>query len=314
MKKQLYNRYSDYLQKKYNEKVYKLPINLLVTCPNRIDATGCSFCAENGTGFECLNNTLSVKEQLLQNKEYIQNRYKAKKFIAYFQNFTNTFMPLDQFKKYMYDALIDDVVEIAISTRPDCIRDDYLEVLNILKRKTNVQITIELGLQSVNYITLQKINRGHTLAEYIDAVLRIKKYNFEICTHLILNLPWDANIDVIESAKIISVLGTHQVKLHSLYIAKNTLMANEYKQGKLKIISKEEYIKRVILFLEYIDSNIVIQRLVSRAPKKDVLFCNWQTSWWVIKEQIEQTMHQKNIYQGIHFNYINGAALKKGGY
>ena len=311
---QIYNYYSKHLKKQYGEKVYKLTINLPISCPNRINSNGCSFCAEIGTGFESLSCELSVREQLITNMEYIKKRYKANKFIAYFQNYTNTYMSLEVFKKVVNEALINDIVEIDIATRPDCIREDYLIELKKIQDKSNVNVTIELGLQSVNYHTLLNINRGHTLAEYIDAVLRIQKYNFQICTHLILNLPWDKQLDIIESAKILSVLNTHQVKIHSLYIAKETAIARLYEQGEIQVISKEEYIDRVIMFLEYLNPEITIQRLASRAPKENTLFCNWNTSWWLIKEEIENKMTLNNTYQGIKFNYMNGAALTQGGF
>ena len=223
----LYNEYSKFLFNKYGEKVYKLPVNIPCTCPNR-DGTlgygGCTFCADVGTGFEMLDNSLSVKEQLIKNMSYISNKYKATKFIAYFQNYTNTYMEIERFKSYIYDAIMDNIVEIAISTRPDCISDQILEFLSSVQKMYNINITVELGLQTVNYHTLKSINRGHTLAEFIHAVLRIKRYNFEICTHIILNLPGDDLIDTIETAKILSVLKIEQVKIHSLYIMENTIM------------------------------------------------------------------------------------------
>ena len=161
-----YYPYSKYLKKRYGEKVYKLPVNLPVTCPNRISGAGCSFCAETGTGFEAMDSAVSVTEQLMSTRKYIEKRYHAHKFIAYFQNYTNTFMPLDIFQKYMLEASkVPDIVEIAISTRPDCIREDYLDVLNRIRETTGIQIAIELGLQTVNYHTLKRISRGHTLAE-----------------------------------------------------------------------------------------------------------------------------------------------------
>ncbi|TCT14957.1 hypothetical protein EDC18_104107 [Natranaerovirga pectinivora] len=310
----LYYTYSNYLKNLYNDKVYKLPVNLPVTCPNRIDGAGCSFCAEVGTGFEMLSNTIEVKEQLLKNRDYIKNKYKANKFIAYFQNYTNTFLPLEDFKKYVKEALIEDVVEIAISTRPDCIREDYLEFLSTLKKEKGINITIELGLQTVNYHTLQKIKRGHTLGEYIDAVLKIKMYEFKICTHLILNLPEDNEDDAKESAKILSALGIDYVKLHSLYVAKNTEMAYLYENNKISLCSKNEYIERVILFLEYLNPNISIQRLLGRAPNEETIFCNWDTSWWKIKDEIELIMNKRGTYQGKKYNYLNGSGLRKGCY
>lgn len=297
----LYNEYSRYLKNKYGEKVYKLPINIPVTCPNRdgtISYGGCTFCAENGTGFEMLDSTISVKEQLSRNMDYISKKYNAKKFIAYFQNYTNTYLEIDRFERYINEAIVDNVVEICISTRPDCIGDEYLKFLNEVKKECNINISIELGLQTVNYHTLKNINRGHTLAEFLDAVMRIKKYGFEICTHIILNLPGDNLDDTIETAKILSVMEVEQVKLHSLYIMENTVMGELYKSGEISIISKDEYIDRVIAFLENLDKEIVVQRLIGRAPKESSLFVNWGMSWWKIRDEILEKMEEQGNYQG----------------
>jgi radical SAM protein (TIGR01212 family) len=297
----LYNEYSNFLKEKYGEKVYKLPVNIPCTCPNRdgtIGFGGCTFCAEVGTGFEMLNNTMSVKEQLKQNMEYISKKYKAKKFIAYFQNYTNTYVKFDMFKQYIRDAIMDNIVEISISTRPDCIGDEYLEFLNEIKNQYNINFSIELGLQTVNYHTLTSINRGHTLAEFIDAVLRIKKYDFDICTHVILNLPGDNIVDTVEAAKILSVLKVDQVKIHSLYIMENTKMGILYKNKEITVIKEEEYVERVITFLEYLDKNIAVQRLAGRAPKENSLFVNWGMSWWKIKDDILEKMDEEGRYQG----------------
>lgn len=309
-----YRVYSTYLKNKYGEKVYKLPINVPTTCPNRdgcVGTGGCIFCGEEGAGFESLSNELSVREQLEKNKEYIKKRYKAKKFIAYFQNFTNTYMDFEKFKEIIEDAVIEDIVEIAISTRPDSISDKYLEFLKNISEKNNIKITIELGLQTVNYHTLKKINRGHTLAELIDSVIRIKKYGFEVCVHLILNLPWDNEDDVIENAKIISALGIDQVKLHSLYVVENTLLGKMYMGDEIKLISKEKYIHRVVKFISYLNKDIIIQRLIGRAPEENTLFVNWNTSWWKIKDEILEMMEKKNIVQGLNCDYLNGKALNK---
>jgi len=302
----LYNKYSDYLKLKYGEKVYKLPVNIPCTCPNR-DGTlgygGCTFCADVGTGFEMLDNSLSVKEQLNKNMDYISQKYKSGKFIAYFQNYTNTYMDIERFKNYINDAIMDNIVEIAISTRPDCLSDEILEFLNEIK-KQNVNITIELGLQTVNYHTLKNINRGHTLAEFIDAVLRIKRYNFEICTHIILNLPGDTILDTVETAKILSVLKINQVKIHSLYIMENTEMGRAYKNNEITLISKDEYVERVIVFLEHLDVDITVQRLIGRAPEKDSLFVNWGMSWWKINDDILYKMKSENRYQGSKNKFV----------
>lgn len=305
------NKYSIYLKEKYGEKVYKLPINLPITCPNRIHGGGCSFCAEDGTGFEAMKNTISVTEQLETTKELITRKYKAKKFIAYFQNYTNTYMPLEQFREYMLEAArVPDIVEISVSTRPDCIKADYLQVLKEIEREFQIAITIELGLQTANYHTLDFIDRGHGLAEYIDAVLQIKSFDFTICTHIILNLPSDTIRDTIETAKILSALKIDIVKIHSLYIAKNTKLCKQYEDGKINLCSKEEYLERLRCFLEYLSPQIVVERLFSRVPEKDAVFSNWGTSWWKLQDEFLEKMEQYDSYQGKRYHYLNGSALE----
>lgn len=311
----LYNEYSTFLKQKYGEKVYKLSISLKETsCPNRdgnISYGGCTYCGEKGVAFEHKYGDLSVKEQLLNHKNLIEKKYKAKKFIAYFQSYSNTYLPFDLFKKYIKEAILEDIVEIAISTRPDCINEKYLIFLNEIKKEHNIEITIELGLQTANYKTLNKINRGHTLAEYIESCILIKKYDFNICTHVILNLPWDNMEDTIETAKIISILNTDFVKLHALYIEKNTVMAKQFENKEFEMPPVEDYIKKVIKFLEYLSPKICIQRIIGRAPEEFTIFSNWGMSWWKIKEQIENEMIYNNTYQGRLFNYSKANPLKK---
>lgn len=305
----LYYKFSDYLKNKYGGKAYKLPVNLPVSCPNRdgrLSNKGCVFCGEEGAGFENLPNSFSVSRQLRLNSQYIGENYKSKKFIAYFQNYSNTYIALEKFKEYINEACIENVVAIYISTRPDCINDRYLEFLKQVKDTRNVDIVVELGLQTVNYHTLKFLNRGHLLAEFIDAVLRIKKFGLETCVHYIIDLPMDSIDDVIEGARIISALGVDQVKCHSLYILKNTILGDMYVKGDIQPVSMEDYIERLISFLEHLDSKIVIQRLIGRAPEERSLFCNWGTSWWKIKDLIEEKMETEGRYQGRKFDYLNG--------
>lgn len=309
-----YNIYSEHLQEKFGGRVYKLPINLPGTCPNRdgvVGTGGCIFCDEEGAGFQCLPNSISIANQIEKNKAFFKKRFNAQKFIAYFQAFTNTYVGLKQFKENILEAAKDqEMVGISISTRPDCIHDAYLDFLKELQEKRGLDINIELGLQTVNYHTLEFVNRGHTLAEFIDAQQRIKKRGFESVAHLILNLPGDEELDVIENAKILSALGIDYVKLHSLYIVKGTKLGDLYEKGLINLISLNQYIDRVILFLEYLDPRIVVQRLVGKGPRGNLYFCNWQTSWWKIKEQIEGVLEERDTYQGKKFNYLNGKALK----
>lgn len=310
----LYNVYSDYLKKKYGTKVYKLPVGLPVTCPNRDGQCGdggCTFCGEIGAGYENLPAEMTVAEQIKVNMAHIAPKYKAEKFIAYFQNFSNTYLEIDKLKSYLEEACQKDVVAIALATRPDCVNEEYLKMLQKFKKEKNIDIIIELGLQTVNYHSLRKVNRGHSLAEFIDAVLRIKQYQLEVCVHLILNFPWDDLNDVIENAKILSSLKVDQVKLHALYIVKNTKMAEQYVNGELTLIDKDEYKERVITFLEYLAKDIVVQRLIGRAPESNTLFSNWKTGWWKIRDDITKTMQERGFYQGRLCDYLNGKAVQR---
>jgi len=310
----VYNTYSKYLIEKYGEKVYKLPISLPVTCPNRdghLGFGGCIFCGEEGGAFENLSSTMAVKNQIQQNKEYIGNKYKAKKFIAYYQNFTNTYMPFEDFKSFIEESLLDDIVGISISTRPDCVNERYLEYLSKIQNIYNIDITLELGLQTVNYHSLMKINRGHTLGEYIDASMKVKKYGLRNCTHLILNLPWDDRTDVLENAKVVSALEVDEVKLHALYVVDGTTLGVMYRRGEIELLSKEEYMERIILFLQYLDPQIVVQRIIGRAPEENLLFVNWNESWWKIRDEIVALMEERNITQGMEYNYLHGKGLRR---
>lgn len=305
----LYNKFSDFLKNKYGTKVYKLPLNLPVTCPNRdgrISSKGCAFCGEEGAGFENLPSFLSVSEQLGKNSKYIGENYKSEKFIAYFQNYSNTYLPLDDFKKYILEACQDNIVAIYISTRPDCVPESYLDFLSEIRIKKGMDIVIELGLQTVNYHALKELNRGHLLAEFIDAVLSIRNYGLETCAHYILDLPMDSMDDTIEGARILSALKVNQVKCHSLYILKGTELGDRYIRGEIVPVTFEEYIDRTIAFLEYLDPSIIVQRLIGRAPEERSLFCNWGMSWWKLHDMIEKKMMDENRYQGRKFNYLNG--------
>jgi len=310
----IYNRFSEYLKKKYGSKVYKLPINLPVSCPNRdgcVGSGGCCFCGEEGAGFENLSVEMSVRSQLEANARYISKNYKAEKFIAYFQNYSNTYLPMSSFSEYMQEACVEGVVALYISTRPDCVDDQRTDFLRQLKDERKVDIVVELGLQSSNYRTLKWLNRGHGLAEFIDAVLRIKQWGLEVCVHMINDLPTDNAEDVVESAKLLSALGVNQVKCHSLYILENTALGDRYIKGEFQPLSMDEFIDRTIAFLEHLDPCITVQRLIGRAPAERTLFCNWDTSWWKVQEAIEKKMQQESRYQGRCFDYLNGSALRK---
>lgn len=309
-----YRMISAFYKERYGEKAYKIPVALPLTCPNRDGSAGvggCTFCGEIGAGYENRPASMTVKQQIDETVVHIAKKYKAYKYIPYFQNFSNTYLPLEKFRQYVEEACLEHVVGIAIATRPDCVHDAYLDILKDIQNKYGIDVYVELGLQSVNYHTLQKVNRGHTMAEFIDAVLRIKRYGFEVCAHMILNLPWDTMDDVIEGAKTLSALQVDQVKLHALYLVKNTKMARDYEAGEFTLISAEEYARRVVEFLRYLDPKIVLQRLVGRAPEENTIFTNWSMGWWRVQDLIDQIMEDEDISQGSGYDYLHGAAVQK---
>ena len=309
-----YRMISAFYKERYGEKAYKIPVALPLTCPNRDGSAGvggCTFCGEIGAGYENRPASMTVKQQIDETVVHIAKKYKAYKYIPYFQNFSNTYLPPEKFRQYVEEACLEHVVGIAIATRPDCVHDAYLDILKDIQTKYGIDIYVELGLQSVNYHTLQKVNRGHTMAEFIDAVLRIKHYGFEVCAHMILNLPWDTMDDVIEGAKTLSALQVDQVKLHALYLVKNTKMARDYEAGEFTLISAEEYARRVVEFLRYLDPKIVLQRLVGRAPEENTIFTNWSMGWWRVQDLIDQIMEDEDISQGSGYDYLHGAAVQK---
>jgi len=207
---------------------------------------------------------MSIKAQALAQIERAKKKYGAKKFIAYFQAYTNTYAPSDVLRERYSEAIVDDVVQLSVSTRPDCVSQDVLDVLNEFKNR--VEVSVELGLQSANYRTLMILN---------DAVLRCKKNGLEVIAHVIVDLPWDDQLDVLETARILSALGVDGVKIHTLYVVKGTELERMVQNG-LNLLSFEEFVERICIF--FLSSDIVIHRLVSDPPKGMTLLGNWNMS------------------------------------
>lgn len=298
---QFYRVYSDALRERFGEKVYKLPVNLPLTCPNR-DGTkgrgGCIFCGEDGAGHETRLPGASVRAQLTETMVYIRKRYKAKKFIAYFQNYTNTYVSMEFFREMVEATVMEDVVAISLSTRPDCVSEEQLDYLEEFQDRTGMVVYMEMGLQSANEDTLLALHRGHTVREFVNAAKRIKDRGFVLCTHMILDLPWDTNADILAGARLLNQLKVDEVKCHSLYVVKGTELERMVDAGQVTLLDMETYMERVILFLRALDPKIVIQRIIGRAPKENVRVCNWNTSWWKIKDEIIRRMASRGACQG----------------
>lgn len=310
-----YRNYSDALKERYGEKVYKVPVALPVTCPNRdgtLGSAGCIFCGSIGADYETKAVGLSIPAQLARSIAHIGPKYRAKKFIAYFQNFTNTYAPPEDFRRWMEEAAAyPGIVGLDVSTRPDCVHEAYLDILQDVPEKHGVDITVELGLQSANPHTLLLLGRGHTAAEFIDAALRIGRRGFDLCAHVIADLPWDDRTDTAETAKLVSVLPVTQVKLHSLYIVKGTELERMIRDGETALLSMEEYIERALLFLSLLREDIVVQRIVGRASGPLASSVNGGEPWWEVKKRIDEAMILRDLWQGCRCDYRNGKAVRR---
>ncbi len=301
-----YRKLSEYLKERYGVRVQRVPLFGGFTCPNR-DGTkgrgGCIYCDATGSGFSTLMN-LPIGEQMRVWMDRFRKKYKKVKFIAYFQAFTNTYAPVEVLRKRYEEALVDEsVIALDVSTRPDTLPESVLDLLEDFKER--VDVFVDLGLQTVNYKTLEILNRGHTLAEFIDAVSRLKRRGFEVTVHVILNLPWDDMADVVETAKVISALNVDGVKIHSLYVVEGTKLAEMYSSGEIDLGTLEEYVDRVVTFLEYLDPRVVIHRLASDPPKRGTIFGNWGLSKMEVVRAVELELERRDTWQGRKFDYLN---------
>ena len=266
-----------YLKQKFGERVQKIPLDAGLSCPNRDGSkgrTGCIYCDPKGSGTGLAAKGMSVSEQMHQGIEWAKKRYNARKFIAYFQSFSNTYGPLELLERlYLQSLQGPEVVGVAIGTRPDCIDRERLKLIaKIFKDK---MIWIELGLQSANNHTLNLINRGHTVEQFEKAVHLIKEFNFSICAHVIFGLPEETKQDMEETINYINSLPIDGIKFHQLYILENVPIFRLYQKGQIKPMSQTEYANMVAWAIKQLRPNMVIQRLTGDPPRHGLAAPVW---------------------------------------
>ena len=272
-----YYSLNNYLRNTFGDKVYKLSLNGGFTCPNRdgtIDTRGCIFCSEGGRGDFAESSLLSITEQIEQGKKRVKNKIKSGKYIAYFQAFTNTYAPVEILRKKFFEAIRHkDIVALSIATRPDCLDDDILSLLDELNKIKPV--FVELGLQTIHEKSAEYIRRGYPLSVYDKAVKKLKAIGINIVVHVILGLPNESKTDMLETVSYVCKSGIDGIKLQLLHILKNTDLANEYYRGNVKTLELDEYIDIVKACVEIIPSDIVIHRLTGDGAKKDLIAPLW---------------------------------------
>jgi len=295
-----YNDLNSYLRRIFGCRVQKITIDAGLTCPNRdgtISTGGCIYCNTRGSGTGAYARGLSITEQLTQGKETLSKRYKAKKFIAYFQSFSNTYASVNTLKGLYEQALaVDDVVGISIGTRPDCVNDEILNLLQGYAR--HCLVWIEYGLQSAKDETLVFINRGHDVRCFKEAVYATQSRGINICAHVILGLPNESKADMLHTAKILADLKIDGVKLHLLYVVKGTRLEKLYRQGKYSCLKQQAYIDLVCDFLERIPPDTVIQRLTGDPHPNELVAPQWALKKSETLAKIRQTLEKRDSWQG----------------
>lgn len=295
-----YNDFNTYLRSIFDCRVQKITIDAGLSCPNRngtISKGGCIYCNARGSGTGAHAKGLSVTDQIIHGKRALSKRYKAKKFIAYFQSFSNTYGPFDRLKILYEQALaIEDVVGLSIGTRPDCVNEQILELLQSYVKKHLVWI--EYGLQSANDSTLAFINRGHDVKCFKKAVVATKNRGIKICAHVIIGLPNEKKPHVLETARAVSDMEIDGIKIHLLYVVRGTKLDRLYAAGEYRCLEQQQYADLVCDFLEHIPKNMIIQRLTGDPHPEELVAPLWALKKTENMALIKETLEKRDSWQG----------------
>lgn len=292
------------LKKIFGEKAIKLSIDGGFTCPNRdgtIGSSGCIFCSERGSGDFNSDKSVSITNQIEEQRQIMSRKWKSSTYIAYFQSYTNTYDSVENLREKFYEALsCKDVKGLAIATRPDCINEQVLKLLEELNSKTF--LWIELGLQSIHDEAAAFIRRGYALEQFETAYRLLKSKNIRTVVHLIVGLPVESREQYIETVKYISEKEIWGIKLHMLHILKNTDLADYYGRNKFKILSREEYVNIVCDSLELLNPSTVIHRLTGDGKKSELIEPLWTLDKLRVLSDIDKELRLRDSFQGKKFS------------
>ena len=303
-----FNAYSNYFKTTFGERVQKVSVDAGFTCPNRdgfLGKGGCTYCDNDAFNPSYCSPKKSVKQQITEGIEFHKVRYrKANKYLAYFQPYSNTYAPLEKLIKIYDEALsIPEIIGLVIGTRPDCVDDEKLEYFSKLSKKNYV--IIEYGIESCYNKTLEKINRGHTFEQAVEAIEKTSRKGIKTGAHLIFGLPGESRDEMLEEAKILSKLPLNNIKFHQLQIIKNTVLSQQYKNNPedFNFFTLDEYIDFIIRFLEMLNPNFVIERFAGEVPPR---FLDGP-GWGLIRNDqilnlIERELKNRNTFQGKLFS------------
>lgn len=294
-----YNQYSAFLKQKFGVKVYKITLDAGFSCPNRdgtISTGGCIFCDEGGSFSQAHSNKLSIEEQIGAGIETLSKRFKAEKFMSYFQAYSNTYKPVKELEKIYNSSLCNDkIVGLSIGTRPDCVDDEKLDL--IASYKDDYYTWVEYGLQSIHDKTLKRINRGHDFDCFLRAYEKTKEHGINVCVHVIFGL-WETHDEIMQTAQKLAQLGVDGVKIHMLCALQDTKLAKMYDAGEIDFMSEEEYVNTVCDFLEYLPQTTTIHRLAGNGLKKNLIAPRWLGAKLDCLNKIDRELLRRNSYQG----------------
>ena len=298
-----YNALSDELKRLFGCRVQRISVDAGFTCPNRdgtLDSNGCIFCGGHGSGSYGILRNLSLVDQIEDGKEVMRRKYKASRFIAFFQAYSNTYAPLDQLKSLYAEAhSVPEVVGLIIATRPDCLPEDVLDYLQELSSTT--YLWLELGMQSMHDRSLELINRRHDHGCTVDAVQRAKSRGVRVCAHIILGLPGETREEMLAMAGELNRLGVEGVKLHLLHVMKGTVLAEMYGRGEVEVMGRDDYAGLVCNFLELLDPRILIHRLTGDGGRDSLVAPLWSLKKFEILNLIDAEMENRGTRQGFRF-------------
>ena len=303
---QRYRTYNRWLRKQFGERVHKVIVDAGFTCPNR-DGTlavgGCTYCNNSSFRPPLAIKTAPIAEQIANGIAYLRRRVEARKFIVYFQPFTNTYRDVDYLRTLYTDALDHpDVVGLAIGTRPDCVDKEKIEMIDEIGRSTFV--SLEFGVESIYDETLRRVNRGHRYTDFVDAMDLARDRSFHTGAHIILGFPWETREQWLAMADRLSGIGLDLVKIHHLHIVKGTALAREHMEKPFRLMNFEEYLDLVCDFVERLKPSIVIERLFGEAPLGMLVAPNWGRTRNQVIQGIRQRMEERDVVQGSKYEPV----------
>ena len=268
-----YHSLNYFLRNKFNEKIYKISLDGGFTCPNRdgkVAKGGCTFCSARGSGDYAGSRILSINEQFADRKKMMEKKWKDGKYIAYFQAYTNTYAPVEELRQKYEEAISqENVVALSIATRPDCLDDDVVDLLEEISKKT--YLWVELGLQTVNDESARNFNRGYDFEVFKEGIKKLQDRNIEVVVHTIFGLPGETKEDMLKTVDYVAHSGAQGIKFHLLHLMKGTQMVKQYESGELQLLSQEDYIDLICKGIAMLPQEMVVHRLTGDAPRESLI-------------------------------------------